>query len=105
MKRCRRSAPALAAVLAGATGLLALARRLGVIVTAHCENAEIVSQLQRRLLSEGKTGPEWHEPSRPPSVEAEGVQVPNASFNTGEVKVCQFMGDSPITQANEHGFV
>ena len=53
---------------------LALARRLGVIVTAHCENAEVVAQLQRRLLEEGKTGPEWHEPSRPPSVEAEGVQ-------------------------------
>jgi dihydropyrimidinase len=53
---------------------LALARRLGVIVTAHCENAELVAQLQRRLLDEGKTGPEWHEPSRPPSVEAEGVQ-------------------------------
>src|SRR5262245_36135678 len=53
---------------------LALAKRLGVIVTAHCENAEIVSQLQRRLLGEGKTCPEWHEPSRPPSVEAEGVQ-------------------------------
>jgi dihydropyrimidinase len=52
---------------------LALAQRLGVIVTAHCENAEIVSQLQRRLLSEGKIGPEWHEPSRPPAVEAEGV--------------------------------
>jgi dihydropyrimidinase len=53
---------------------LALARKLGVIVTAHCENAEAVSQLQRRLLAEGKTGPEWHEPSRPPAVEAEGVQ-------------------------------
>src|SRR5437773_2364753 len=53
---------------------LALARRLGVIVTAHCENAEAVWQLQRRLLSEGKTGPEWHEPSRPPAVEAEGLQ-------------------------------
>jgi dihydropyrimidinase len=52
---------------------LALARRLGVIVTAHCENAELVAQLQARLLSEGKTGPEWHEPSRPTSVEAEGV--------------------------------
>jgi dihydropyrimidinase len=52
---------------------LELAKRLGVIVTAHCENAELVSQLQGRLLSEGKTGPEWHEPSRPPSVEAEGV--------------------------------
>jgi dihydropyrimidinase len=52
---------------------LELARRLGVIVTAHCENAEMVAQLQRRLLAEGKTGPEWHEPSRPPAVEAEGV--------------------------------
>jgi dihydropyrimidinase len=52
---------------------LALARRLGVIVTAHCENAEIVAQLQARLLAEGKTGPEWHEPSRPTTVEAEGV--------------------------------
>jgi dihydropyrimidinase len=53
---------------------LALAKRLGVIVTAHCENAELVAQLQRRLLNEGKTGPEWHEPSRPPAVEAAGVQ-------------------------------
>jgi len=53
---------------------LALAKRLGVIVTAHCENAEAVWQLQQQLLAEGKTGPEWHEPSRPPSVEAEGVQ-------------------------------
>jgi dihydropyrimidinase len=52
---------------------LELARRLGVIVTAHCENAEAVARLQRRLLNEGKTGPEWHEPSRPPTVEAEGV--------------------------------
>jgi dihydropyrimidinase len=52
---------------------LTLARQLGVIVTAHCENAEIVAQLQARLLAEGKTGPEWHEPSRPPAVEAEGV--------------------------------
>lgn len=52
---------------------LELARRLGVIVTAHCENAEVVAQRQRQLLSEGKTGPEWHEPSRPTTVEAEGV--------------------------------
>jgi len=52
---------------------LTLARDLGVIVTAHTENAELVAQLQQRLLSEGKTGPEWHEPSRPESVEADGV--------------------------------
>jgi len=52
---------------------LELAKRLGVIVTAHCENAEVVARLQQRLLAEGKTGPEWHEPSRPTAVEAEGV--------------------------------
>jgi dihydropyrimidinase len=52
---------------------LMLARDLGVIVTAHCENAELVSRLQQKLLAGGKTGPEWHEPSRPESVEAEGT--------------------------------
>lgn len=52
---------------------LALAKELDVIVTAHCENAELVSQLQQKLLAEGKTGPEWHEPSRPEGVEAEGT--------------------------------
>ena len=54
-------------------GTLSLARRMGLIVTAHCENAELVAQMQQRLLAEGKTGPEWHEPSRPPAVEGEGV--------------------------------
>lgn len=52
---------------------LELAKRLGVIVTAHCENAELVARLQQRLLAEGKIGPEWHEPSRPESVETEGT--------------------------------
>jgi dihydropyrimidinase len=52
---------------------LRLARKLGVIVTAHCENAELVAQLQQELISQGKTGPEWHEPSRPEAVEAEGT--------------------------------
>jgi dihydropyrimidinase len=53
--------------------ILTLAKKLGLIVTAHCENETLVAELQRRLLAEGKTGPEWHEPSRPPRVEAEGV--------------------------------
>jgi len=52
---------------------LKLAAELGVITTAHCENAELVSQLQQLLLAEGKIGPEWHEPSRPEAVEAEGT--------------------------------
>jgi len=53
---------------------LCLAKELGVIVTAHCENETMVAELQQQLLSEGKTGPEWHEPSRPMRVETEGVQ-------------------------------
>jgi dihydropyrimidinase len=52
---------------------MALARKLGVIVTAHCENAELVAQMQQQLIAQDKTGPEWHEPSRPEFVEAEGT--------------------------------
>ena len=52
---------------------LKLARELGVIVTAHCENAELVSRLQAELIAAGRIGPEWHEPSRPEAVEAEGT--------------------------------
>jgi dihydropyrimidinase len=65
---------------------LTLAKELGVIVAAHCENAELVSRLQQALLAEGKTGPEWHEISRPESVEMEGT-TRFATFleNTGAV--------------------
>ena len=50
-----------------------LAKKLGVIVTAHCENADLVLESQKKLLAEGKTGPEWHYWSRPPRVQAEGI--------------------------------
>lgn len=65
---------------------LRLARSLGVTVAAHCENAELVSRLQAELLHAGKIGPEWHEPSRPESVEAEGTHR-FATFleNTGAI--------------------
>jgi dihydropyrimidinase len=52
---------------------LSLARELGVIVTAHCENETLVAALQRQLLAAGRTGPDAHHDSRPPRVEAEGV--------------------------------
>jgi dihydropyrimidinase len=52
---------------------LSLARELGVVVTAHCENETLVAELQARLLAAGRTGPEAHHDSRPPAVEAEGV--------------------------------
>ena len=52
---------------------LKLAKELGVIVTAHCENAVLVDYLQQQLLAGGHTGTEYHERSRPTCVEAEGV--------------------------------
>jgi dihydropyrimidinase len=52
---------------------LTLAKELGVIVTAHCENAELVGQLQQSLLVQGKTSSAYHEASRPVQVEAEGT--------------------------------
>ena len=52
---------------------LTLAKELGVIVTAHCENETAIAEGQAKLLAAGKVGPEFHEPSRPTLVEAEGV--------------------------------
>ena len=77
-----------------------LAKKLGVIVTAHCENAELVSRLQAGLLSEGKTGPEWHEPSRPESVEAEGT-ARFATFleNTGTAGYVVHLSCQPALEA------
>src|SRR4030088_1646027 len=52
---------------------LKLAKELGVIVTAHCENETLVAERQKELLAAGKTDPGQHHESRPPVVEAEGV--------------------------------
>ena len=52
---------------------LRLAKKLGVIVTAHCENETLVAEKSRELLAAGKTDPSQHHESRPPQVEADGV--------------------------------
>ena len=54
-------------------GALKLARELGVVVAAHCENEALVAARQAELLAVGLTGPASHHESRPPLVEAEGV--------------------------------
>ncbi len=52
---------------------LKLAKELGVIVTAHCENETLVTERCRELLADGLTDTGQHHESRPPLVEAEGV--------------------------------
>ncbi|MDB6020473.1 MAG: dihydropyrimidinase [Pedosphaera sp.] len=52
---------------------LKLAKELGVVVTAHCENETLVAERSKELIAAGKTDPGQHHESRPPAVEAEGV--------------------------------
>lgn len=52
---------------------LKLAKELGVIVTAHCENETLVAERSKELIAAGRTDPGQHHESRPPRVEAEGV--------------------------------
>jgi dihydropyrimidinase len=82
---------------------LRLAKDLGVVVTAHCENESLVAELQRKLLSEGKTGPEWHEPSRPIAVETEGVQhlMTFAELTGAEVYIVHTSNAPAISAAME----
>lgn len=53
---------------------LRLAAELGVMTMGHCEDAEAIDRLQKQLIAGGKTGPEWHYHSRPPSMEAAGTR-------------------------------
>lgn len=80
---------------------LKLAKELGVIVTAHCENAIAVSQLQSELLQAGKTGPEFHEPSRPEAIETSGVNhlMTFAELTGAHVYVVHTSCDGAVTAA------
>jgi len=80
---------------------LRLAKKLGVITTAHCENADLVLELQNKLLAEGKTGPEWHHESRPPLVEAEGVHhlLTFAEMHDAHVYVVHLSCDEALREA------
>lgn len=57
-------------------GLLRLLEATGAnggLVYVHCENDCAVTYLINQHLSDGKTGPAYHAPSRPPVVEAEAT--------------------------------
>ena len=87
---------------------LTFAAEKGLVVTVHCENAELVAATQAKLVSEGKTGPEWHEPSRPVSVEAEGCHhlMTFAEMTGAEVYVVHtscIPAVEAITAARERG--
>lgn len=53
---------------------LVAAKEAGVTVMVHCENADVIDLLQKKLLDEGKTSPYYHAVSRPVGVELEATQ-------------------------------
>ncbi|MDW8315902.1 MAG: dihydropyrimidinase [Rhodovarius sp.] len=58
---------------AGLIRVLEAARRLGCLVTIHCENYAAIRWRTQRLLAAGLTAPKYHAWSRPPVVEREAT--------------------------------
>ena len=53
--------------------VLAAARRLGCLVTVHCENYDAIAWRSAALLADGRTAPKYHAWSRPTVVEREAT--------------------------------
>ncbi|MDM8301650.1 dihydropyrimidinase [Collinsella tanakaei] len=52
---------------------LEVVRDLDAVLCVHCENGDVVNELQREVLAAGITGPEGHPLSRPAEAEADAV--------------------------------
>jgi dihydropyrimidinase len=81
--------------------VLKLAKELGVVVTAHCENETLVAERQKELMAAGKTDPGQHHESRPPRVEAEGVHhlMSFAELTGAEVYIVHLSCREALAQA------
>ncbi len=53
--------------------VLSAARRLGCLVTVHCENYDAIAWRTAALLADGRTAPKYHAWSRPQVVEREAT--------------------------------
>lgn len=50
------------------------AKKLNALVTAHCENEEIINIMREKYLAEGKTSPKYHPLSRPAEAEVQAIR-------------------------------
>lgn len=54
--------------------VLQTAKKLGALVTAHCEFDEVINVLREKFIAEGKTKPKYHPLSRPAEAEVEAIR-------------------------------
>jgi dihydropyrimidinase len=53
--------------------MLQKTKAVGMLTMVHAENGDVIDVLQRQLLAQKKTDPQYHATSRPPVVEAEAT--------------------------------
>lgn len=64
--------------------VMELASRTGTPVMVHCEDGDMIHDLQQKFRSEGKLAPVWHFRSRPPETEIRAIeQVMELALVTG----------------------
>ncbi|MEZ5406267.1 MAG: dihydropyrimidinase, partial [Verrucomicrobiia bacterium] len=80
---------------------LKLAKKLGVVTTAHCENETLVAERQKELIAAGKTESGYHHESRPPLVEAEGVHhlMTFAEMHDAHIYIVHLSCDEALREA------
>ncbi len=87
---------------------LEIVRDLDAVLCVHCENGDVVNELQREVLAAGITGPEGHPLSRPAEAEADAVsrllylaRIAGAKVNV--VHLSTSLGLDAVRAARAHG--
>jgi dihydropyrimidinase len=71
----------------------------GGLVSIHCENAGVIDYLGAKAIQEGKTGVEWHAPTRPVSTEVEATsRVMHIAGELGVPVLVVHMSAGPAVQ-------
>ena len=68
--------------------VLRAAKEAGIVITVHCENHGVITQLRKEFVEEGKTEAKYHPLSRPDRCEAEAVNR--------MIHLAAMAGDAPL---------
>ena len=68
--------------------VLRAAKKAGIVITVHCENHGVITQLRKEFVRDGKTEAKYHPLSRPARCEAEAVNR--------MIHLAAMAGDAPL---------